>query len=176
LLKCIFPSPNADFFWVAYKVLATLSDDKGNPKAIDDPAPESGQTPLMASVLMGHTDIVSLLLGAGADPSVGEMQGYTPVHGAGFQGRREVFKVLLDAGLDVQDVHEDGFQPIHRACWGSERRHFETVKWLVEEAGVDPEVKAVDGSTCFTSTRNSKTKQFLEKLRKQREGETSDEL
>ena len=81
---------------------------------------ESGQTPLMASVLRGKINIVKHLLSVGADTSIGENQGYTPPHGAAFQGRADAMKVLIDAGLDVNTYHNDGFVPLHRVCWGIE--------------------------------------------------------
>lgn len=55
-----------------------------NPDAINTKGP-GGQTPLMHAVLTGKLISVKVLLGHGADTTIGEKDGYTPMHGAGFQ-------------------------------------------------------------------------------------------
>mmetsp|Transcript_13077 Transcript_13077/g.19281 ORF Transcript_13077/g.19281 Transcript_13077/m.19281 type:complete len:202 (-) Transcript_13077:23-628(-) len=124
----------------------------------------SGQTPLMASVLRGRTTTVRLLLGKDADFTIGEKDGYTPAHGAGFQGRAEIMQVLHEHGVNViDDFHTDGYAPLHRACWGREQRHTDTIAYLVEKVGVDPELKSKDGKICAGMTRNEATRAFLQK-------------
>mmetsp|Transcript_24439 Transcript_24439/g.34437 ORF Transcript_24439/g.34437 Transcript_24439/m.34437 type:complete len:215 (-) Transcript_24439:135-779(-) len=125
----------------------------------------SGQTPIMAASLRGKINIVKYLLQQGADTSIGERQGYTPQHGAGFQGRADVMEVLYNAGIDVNHVHEDGFTPLHRACWGPQPNHMETVKFLIEKAGVDVNLRGVGDQkkTCMQMTKNEETKELLRK-------------
>ena len=63
----------------------------------------------------------------------GAVRRYTPMHGAGFQGRKEVAEVLFKHGVPLNDIHEkDKKGPVQRACWGSEPRHLETAKWMLE--------------------------------------------
>ena len=63
----------------------------------------SGQTPLMKSILMGHTDMVRMLLMLPeVDVSLGEKDGYTAFHGAGFQGRAEIAKLLLEDSRNIE--------------------------------------------------------------------------
>ena len=64
-----------------------IEDNKDDLKSfINTPEKGSGQTPLMKSVLMGHTEIVKILLDLEeVDVTIGEKDGYTPMHGAGFQ-------------------------------------------------------------------------------------------
>ena len=122
---------------------------------------EGGQTPLMMAVLMGKDDGVKQLLTAGADTSIGEKDGYTPMHGAGFQGRASIAKMLVHHGLDVSEPHADGYTPIHRACWGTEDRHTDTVRVLLE-AGVPPDEKSrKEGMGCLEMTENSNTRDLL---------------
>lgn len=124
-----------------------------------------GQTPLMFAVLSGsNTDIVSYLLKANADTSIGEKDGYTAMHGAGFQGRADILKVLIDFGLDPRDTHSDGYEGMHRACWGSEPRHTDTVLVFLNRGNVPFDAKSRDGKTCLEMTRNSATKRLLENL------------
>ena len=133
---------------------------------------ESGQTPVMMSVLRGRTEMVRLLLAeAAVDVSIGEMQGYTVMHGAGFQGRAEILKLLVEdkRDIDPSDVHQDGFSPLHRACWGNEARHTETVKVFLELAGVPWDLRSKKGTTCLDVTSNQGTRNLLNKWRKQKE-------
>merc|ERR1711971_184075 len=111
----------------------------------------SGQTPLMKSILMGHTDMVRMLLMLPeVDVSLGEKDGYTAFHGAGFQGRAEIAKLLLEdsRNIDPNSFHEDGFAPLHRACWGREQRHVDTIKVLVDSGKVKWNMKTKNGKTC----------------------------
>ena len=131
---------------------------------------ESGQTPVMMSVLRGRTEMVRLLLAEEeVDVTIGEMRGYTVMHGAGFQGRAEILRLLLKdkRKIDPGHFHSDGFSPLHRACWGNEPRHTETVKVFVEEAGVPWNLKSKKGTTCYDVTGNSDTRNFLKKMKKQ---------
>jgi len=64
-------------------LLAKALEDE--PAMLNAQEPKTKQTLLMAAVLAGQPRAVKLLLDAGADASVGEMQGYTVFHGAGFQ-------------------------------------------------------------------------------------------
>merc|ERR1712142_1070384 len=124
----------------------------------------SGQTPLMMSVLMGKVQIVKLLLAEDAvDVTVPEKDGYTPFHGAGFQGRAEIAKLLLkdDRKINPNQIHNDGFYPMHRACWGLEKRHTDTVAAFIESGKVAWDLKTSKGKTCMDITSNSGTKKWL---------------
>ena len=126
----------------------------------------TGQTCLMASTLRGNIDMVMTMLENGADATVAEKDGYTPPHGAGFQGRPEVMRVLKEVGgIDVvNSPHADGFFPIHRACWGRERRHAETVEYLLS-IGENPRRRSTGDrkQTCLEMTRNPHTIEVLKK-------------
>jgi len=124
----------------------------------------SGQTPLMKSVLMGHTDIVKTLLELDeVDVTIGEKDGYTPMHGAGFQGRAEILKLLIKdrRKIDPNEFHKDGFAPIHRACWGQESRHTDTARVFVELGGVPWNVKSKKGTICRDITNNPATRNLM---------------
>ena len=111
----------------------------------------SGQTPLMKSILMGHTEMVRMLLMLPeVDVSLGEKDGYTAFHGAGFQGRAEIAKLLLEdsRNIDPNTFHEDGFAPLHRACWGREKRHVDTIRVLADTGKVRWDMKTKNGKTC----------------------------
>lgn len=139
----------------------------------------TGQTCLMASTLRGNVDMVMTMLENGADATVAEKDGYTPPHGAGFQGRPEVMRVLKEVGgIDVvNSPHADGFFPIHRACWGREKRHADTVEYLVS-VGEDPKRRSTGDrkQTCLEMTRNPHTIEVLKKYGVTAESSGRDDL
>ena len=57
-----------------------LEDDKNRALYMNRRG-NGGQTPLMAAVLSGSTEVVSYLLQEGADHNIPEQGGYTPIHG-----------------------------------------------------------------------------------------------
>merc|ERR1712133_297522 len=91
-----------------------IEDNKDDLKSfINTPEKGSGQTPLMKSVLMGHTEIVKILLDLEeVDVTIGEKDGYTPMHGAGFQGRADIVKLLAEKNIDPSEYHKDGYTPL----------------------------------------------------------------
>ena len=63
--------------------------------------PQSGGTLLATAALMGHTEVVALLLEHGADINAKSRDGGTALHAAAFLGRAETVKFLLDKGADT---------------------------------------------------------------------------
>ncbi|MCY3550514.1 MAG: CotH kinase family protein [Candidatus Poribacteria bacterium] len=63
--------------------------------------PQSGSTMLSIAALMGHTEIVALLLEHGADVNAKSRDGGTALHAAAFLGRVETVKLLLEKGADT---------------------------------------------------------------------------
>ena len=72
--------------------------DGADPSAMD---PQSGSTMLATAALMGHTEIVKLLLEHGADVNTKSRDGGTALHAAAFLGRIETVKFLLEKGADA---------------------------------------------------------------------------
>lgn len=62
--------------------------------------PASGSTPLATAVFLGHTDIVALLVNAGADVHLANRDRACPLHIAAFMGRGQAAAHLLSAGAD----------------------------------------------------------------------------
>ena len=63
--------------------------------------PQSGSTLLAIAALMGHTEVVAVLLEHGADVNVKSKDGGTALHAAAFLGRADTVKLLLEKGADT---------------------------------------------------------------------------
>ena len=63
--------------------------------------PQSGSTLLSIAALMGHTEIVALLLEHGVDVNAKSRDGGTALHSAAFLGRAETVKLLVKKGADI---------------------------------------------------------------------------
>ena len=73
-------------------------------------------TPLNGASKNGHTDVVKLLLGAGAEPSKADGNGETPLHYVAKKGYGDVTKILLDGGAQPSKVNKNGRTPLHVAA------------------------------------------------------------
>ena len=73
------------------------------------------QTPLIIAAFNGCTDIVRMLLDAGADIGHRNDQGENALITASQEGNIDVVKVLLDAGADKNQPNADGETPLELA-------------------------------------------------------------
>ncbi|MER7723157.1 ankyrin repeat domain-containing protein [Streptomyces sp. NPDC096323] len=103
-------------------------------------ADREGTTPLYEASVRGMTDIVRLLLAAGAAPNA-ESSGLgaegTPLCAAASWGHTETVRELLAHGADpnLREDHGTGWSPLK---WATRHPHPETVDLLIA-AGVAPE-------------------------------------
>ena len=74
-------------------------------------------TPLYEAAIQGHTEVVQLLLQAGADPNMASNLGRTTLHAAAERYWVDILGVLLDGGakLDRGDPLLHGDTPLHVA-------------------------------------------------------------
>jgi len=74
--------------------------------------------PLHHAARHGHTAVVKLLLGAGAEVDAVNKYGSTPLHFApgNGNGHLHIAELLLQAGADVNTVNEYGWTPLHFAA------------------------------------------------------------
>ena len=95
-------------------------------KDVDINAKDSifGSTALSSAALFGHTEIVALLLEAGAAVNARNRDGGTPLHNAAFLGQYETAKLLLENGAEVNIRNGDGGTPSDAAAVDWETTRF----------------------------------------------------
>ncbi len=81
---------------------------------LDDVDPSFELTPLALAAESGSTEIVRILLAAGADPDQGGLT--TPLEAAVVGGHVEVARALLKASVDVNHAVDEGFTPLMTAA------------------------------------------------------------
>ncbi|KAG2456361.1 ANR50 protein, partial [Polypterus senegalus] len=115
-----------------------------NGASVNQVDPVDGRTLLASASHAGSTDVVSLLLSKGADPTIQDYQGQTPLMLAARQGHARVLQCLLEWAqkdgrrLDLVDhADREGWTALRSAAWGG---HAEAVRILLEAAA------EVDGS------------------------------
>eukprot|EP00434_Breviolum_minutum_P024963 symbB.v1.2.022051.t1/scaffold1928.1/size95828/9 len=104
------------------------------------------RTPLVAAAMLGHDEIVTILLSAGA-----RLDSTPALHAAAKGAFHEVVRLLLEARADVNDVH-DGSTPLDALLANSnDRSHFSRAKSdgsttlsLLVDAGATSAIGEVD--------------------------------
>lgn len=103
-------------------------------------------TPLLVASRDGHTDIVALLLAAGADVNATEPTfGAVPLHKAVYNGHLESTRIIAgwtDVDLDFQGA-TNGYTPLHDAIWHG----FEECSLALVAAGASLRLVGHDGKT-----------------------------
>lgn len=79
---------------------------------------KSGMTPLLLAVREGQVDMVTFLLGAGADPNQTSPQNWSPLHEAAVTGNPEIVRLLIGKGAHPRVYEEQNHgTPLHVACF-----------------------------------------------------------
>jgi ankyrin repeat protein len=111
------------------QVLGTLTKAKQAANATDN----MQTTPLHYAALFGSSQAVQLLLAAGADPNVTNLQGVTPLIYAAYDFKKA--KLLVEGGAKINVTSHIGSTPLIVAA--STQSNAATVRYLLEK-GADP--------------------------------------
>ena len=108
---------------------------------------EDGFQPLGLACFFGQGEVVTYLLGMGAEvnsPSKNNMR-VMPLHSAVARRNMEITRLLLAAGAEVNAIQADDFSPLHEAAQNGQ---LEMVKLLIEY-GADPQQTNKDGKNAL---------------------------
>ena len=94
---------------------------------------KDGRSPLWSASFDGYTNIVTLLLDAGAEINQSENSGATPLCVASQENHLPVVKELVSHGADINKARNDGVSPAYKAA---QKGNIEVLKFLIAK-GVD---------------------------------------
>ncbi|KPI45079.1 Vegetative incompatibility protein HET-E-1 [Cyphellophora attinorum] len=95
-------------------------------------------TPIVFAAEMGGTDVVRILLEAGADPDAFEKDGWSALHWAARNGCTAIVELLLDHGAQCNPQDAKGYTPLE---WAIDREHWDAAaRLIVAEGPVNPQV------------------------------------
>jgi ankyrin repeat protein len=89
---------------------------KESPKQLNMPDLK-GQTPLMLMAEAGDTELVRIMLQAGADPEMQDWKGMTALHSACKSRVDGCVDALLDHPCKLDKLTNEGRSPLHTASW-----------------------------------------------------------
>eukprot|EP00903_Cladosiphon_okamuranus_P013459 g12535.t1 len=95
---------------------------------LDAAVADSGKTAMCLAARKGHVEVVQMLLGAGANPSVADKRRWTPLHFAAWKGHLRVVWELLGAGVDTSPLSDKHWTPLLAAAMGG---HTEVARQLI---------------------------------------------
>uniref|UniRef100_A0A8D0H2Z9 CASK interacting protein 1 n=1 Tax=Sphenodon punctatus TaxID=8508 RepID=A0A8D0H2Z9_SPHPU len=88
-----------------------------------------GFSALHHAVLIGNTELISLLLEAQATVDIKDNKGMRPLHYAAWQGKKEPMKLVLKAGSSVNIQSDEGQIPLHLAA---QHGHYDVSEMLLQ--------------------------------------------
>lgn len=110
-----------------------------------DELDSNGDAPLVIAAYRGYTEVVRLLLEAGADvAAVDPGMKATALHAAAYAGRTEAAKLLIAHGIEIdRQGPQNGYTALHDAIW---QNNVETAQALLD-AGANLDVRSHSGQT-----------------------------
>ena len=120
---------------------------------------KNGDALLVMAAYEGHSEIVRLLLEAGADiAAVDPGMKATALHAASYAGRTEAAKVLIEFHIDINKQGPyNGYTALHDAIW---QNNVDTARVIIE-AGPDLTLKSNDGQTPLEFARSKGRREIV---------------
>lgn len=114
--------------------------------------------PLVMAAYLGHSEIVRLLLEAGADvTAVDPGMKATALHAAAYAGRTEAAKLLIEYHIDIdKQGPNNGYTALHDAIW---QNNVDTAEVIIN-AGANLNLKSHGGETPLQFARSKNRKEI----------------
>ena len=124
----------------------------------------NGDPPLIQAAYLGHTEIVDLLLKAGADVTVVDPgMRATALHAAAYAGRTEAARLLVQYGIAInQQGPYNGYTALHDAIW---QNNVDVARLLIE-AGANLSLRSQQGETALEMARARGRREIVSLLEK----------
>lgn len=138
----------------AARVAALIADGAD----VDELDP-NGDAPLVMAAYLGHTEVVKLLLEAGADvTAVDPGMKATALHAAAYAGRTEAAALLVQHGIDInRQGPKNGYTALHDAIW---ENNIDTAK-VILDAGADLTLKSHSGETPLDFAKSKHRREII---------------
>lgn len=113
---------------------------------------DGGDAPLVMAAYLGHSEIVSLLLEAGADvTAVDPGMRATALHAAAYAGRTEAARLLIAYKIDIdKQGPKNGYTALHDAIW---QNNVDTARVIIE-GGANLSLRSHAGETPLAFARS----------------------
>ncbi|XP_011306875.1 ankyrin repeat domain-containing protein 50 isoform X2 [Fopius arisanus] len=130
------------------------------PQAKLEATDRHGQTPLNLAARHGYTDVVRVLLAAGASADHADCDGWTALRAAAWGGHTQVVEMLLEYGAMVDCADWDQRTALRAAAWGG---HEDIVKALLQH-GADVNRTDDEGRTALIAAAYMGHSEIVEHL------------
>ncbi len=122
----------------------------------------NGDAPLVMAAYKGYTEIVRMLLEAGADVrAVDPGMKATALHAAAYAGRAEAAKVLIEYNIDINKQGPfNGYTALHDAIW---QNNVDVVKVLLD-ANADMSLRSHEGKTPLEFAKSKNHREIVAML------------
>lgn len=119
----------------------------------------NGDAPLVMAAYLGHTEIVRLLLEAGADvTAVDPGMKATALHAAAYAGRTDAARLLIAHGIDIdKQGPKNGYTALHDAIW---ENNIDTAR-VILDAGADLTLRSHSGETPLDFARSRHRREII---------------
>jgi ankyrin repeat protein len=125
---------------------------------------EEGQTLLHVAAAREQAEIVSYLVGLGADVNVQSKDGQTALHYAAIRQNMPIAAMLIERGADLSIVDKHGNTPLWDAM-SSSRKDYDLVDFLLSR-GADPNVMNRAGRSVASAAIERNSQALLKVLAK----------
>lgn len=122
----------------------------------------NGDAPLVMAAYLGHSEIVRMLLEAGADvKAVDPGMKATALHAASYAGRTEAAKLLVQHGIEIDKQGPyNGYTALHDAIW---QNNVDVARVLID-AGANLTLKSNDGKTPLDFARSKHANEIVKMI------------